>query len=72
MTSSLFDSIRHINEYDQEYWSARELAKILGYSKWENFANVIEKAKTACKNSKQKPQDHFADVSDMVSIRKQF
>ncbi len=51
MTSSLFDSIRHINEYDQEYWSARELAKILGYSKWENFANVIEKAKISIETS---------------------
>lgn len=68
MTSSLFDSIRHINEHEQEYWSARELAKILGYRDFGNFENVIEKAKESCKNSKQKPKDHFADVTEMVEI----
>ncbi len=51
MTISLFDSIRHINEYDQEYWSARELAKILGYAQWRNFENVISKAKDSCETA---------------------
>ncbi len=37
MTTSLFDSIRHTNEHDQEYWSARELQTLLGYEKWERF-----------------------------------
>lgn len=68
MTLSLFDSIRHTNEHDQEYWSARELAKALWYRDFGNFENVIEKAKESCKNSKQKPQDHFADATEMVDI----
>ena len=68
MTSSLFESIRHINEYDQEYWSARELQTILWYDKWERFEWAIDRAIESCKNSKQAPKDHFADAGKMVSI----
>ncbi len=68
MTLSLFDSIRHTNEHDQEYWSARELQTLLGYEKWERFEWAIERAIKSCKNSKQKPQDHFAGAGKMVSL----
>ena len=51
-----------------ECWSARELQKLLGYSKWENFANVIDKAKTACENVGHNVSDHFPDVRKMVSL----
>lgn len=51
-----------------EYWSARELQDILGYSKWVNFLNVIEKAKVACKNANANVSDHFADVGKMVVL----
>jgi DNA-damage-inducible protein D len=51
-----------------EYWSARNLQTILGYTKWENFFRVIEKAKKACISSGVADSDHFADISKMVGI----
>lgn len=49
-----------------EFWFARDLQVLLGYTQWRNFLLVIEKAKTACTNAKQEVSDHFADVSKMV------
>lgn len=51
-----------------ECWSARDLQPLLGYSKWENFFKVIEKAKEACRNAGNSDADHFPDVGKMVSI----
>ena len=51
-----------------ECWSARELQLLLGYSKWENFSKVIDKAKTACVNAGYFVADHFPDVRKMVNL----
>jgi DNA-damage-inducible protein D len=51
-----------------EYWNARELQTLLGYSEWRNFLLVVEKAKIACQNAGQAPHDHFVDVNKMVAI----
>lgn len=51
-----------------EFWLARELQELLGYTKWENFEQVIAKAKTACANSGYAVADHFPDVRKMVDI----
>lgn len=65
---SLFDSIRHVNEYGQEYWDARELMPILGYRQWRRFADTIERAKVACNISGNNVLDHFANIGKMVEL----
>ena len=50
-TNNIFENIKHIDEYGNEYWYARELSKILEYKDWRNFLKVLNKAKDACKNS---------------------
>lgn len=62
-----FEDYAHTAD-DIEFWYARDLQKLLDYNKWENFANVIEKAKVACQNSKQNVEDHFTDVRKMVLL----
>ncbi len=47
-----FESAAHLAD-DVEFWYARDLQQLLGYTKWDNFLQVIEKGKTACKNSGQ-------------------
>lgn len=53
-----------------EFWYARELQVLLGYDKWSNFENVINKAKIACENAKQKVSDHFADAGKTIPMPK--
>ena len=53
---------------DTECWSARDMQKLLGYSLWQNFTNVINKAKAACQNVGQPISDHFIDVNKKVDL----
>ena len=57
--TSPFDAIRHESEQYGEYWSGRELYKLLGYSRWEKFKETIERAKIACEDAEQTASDHF-------------
>lgn len=66
-TESLFESIRHVNKYGQEFWYARDLQIALGYTEWRNFCKVIEKAKEACRGSNNAVSDHFVDVNKIVN-----
>ncbi len=65
--SKKFNDYSHVDN-DVEYWHARELQHLLGYDRWENFVNSIEKAKLACKNSNHDVIDHFRDITKMVDI----
>ena len=59
------------NEYEGvECWSARELCTLLGYSKWEKFCNVLDKAKEACENAGENPANHFPRVGKMIDLAK--
>lgn len=60
----------HAQRTDQgvEFWLARDIQHLLGYSKWENFLNVLNKAKTACEVSGLVIENHFPDVRKMVDL----
>lgn len=66
----IFEQIKRIDENGAEYWSAREMAKVLEYSEYRHFLPVIEKAKEACINSSNNPLDHFEEILDMIEIGK--
>ncbi len=67
--TSPFEAIRRVNEEGIEYWTARDLARVLGYAtNYRNFKNAISKAEIACLNSGQSVTDHFAHVRNMVDI----
>jgi DNA-damage-inducible protein D len=63
-----FEGHAQQTENGVEFWLARDLQCLLGYSKWENFLNVVEKAKTACEVSGHTVADHFPDVRKMVDL----
>ena len=59
---TIFESIKHIDEYGNEYWLARELQNVLEYKRWDKFCNVINNAQKACENSNYKVFEHFSQV----------
>jgi len=72
IVAKLHADFEHILKTDTEtgteFWMARDLQVLLGYSQWRNFEQVIEKAKIACRNAGHDPKDHFAEVSKMVDV----
>jgi DNA-damage-inducible protein D len=67
---SPFDRIKHTTDDRTDYWSARELMPILGYSGWQRFSAVIAKAKMACENSGYAVSDHFNATVKMIELGK--
>lgn len=67
-TQTVFEQLKRVDEYGNEYWSARDLSKVLEYSEYRHFLPVIARAKEACSNSGQLVEDHFEDILEMVPI----
>lgn len=65
-----FESFAHQTDDGVEFWLARDLQSLLGYDKWDNFKNVISKAKIACEVSGQTVSDHFADAGKTIKMPK--
>ena len=55
-----FEGLKKVNDYDAEYWSARDLQPLLGYSQWRSFEKAVQKAMTSCERSGNEPDHHFA------------
>jgi len=68
--TSPFEVIRQVNEQEQEFWSARALAKLLGYTEFGKFKRAIVRAEKACESSAQSVEDHFSHMSDMIEVGK--
>ncbi|MFN0173542.1 MAG: DNA damage-inducible protein D [Saprospiraceae bacterium] len=64
----IFEQIKRLDENGNEYWSARDLCKVLEYLEYRNFQPAIERAKEACQNSGHQLSDHFVDMHEMVNI----
>jgi DNA-damage-inducible protein D len=65
---TVFEQFKRLDEQENEYWTARDISKILEYSEYRHFKPAIDRAKEACKNSGHEVSDHFEDILEMVSI----
>jgi len=62
-----FEDHKQINDHGAEYWSARDLQPLLGYSQWRRFKQAIERAITSCKESGNSPDHHFAGAGKPIT-----
>ena len=68
MGNKSFEDLKKTNEHGAEYWSAREIQPLLGYTQWRRFEDAINRALTSCKQSGNEPENHFADAGKMVEL----
>ena len=64
--SKSFEDLKKVNEHGAEYWSARELQPLLGYTQWRRFEDAIKRAITSCEQSGNEPSYHFAGVGKVI------
>ena len=62
-----FEDLKQANEHDAEYWSARDLQPLLGYSQWRRFEDAIQRAQASCEQSGNAPAYHFADAGKPIT-----
>lgn len=65
-----FEQLKKINSHGAEYWSARELQPLLGYSQWRRFEEAVARAKASCEKSGNDPKYHFANAGNMIKTGK--
>ena len=65
-----FEELKQSNQHDAEYWSARDLQPLLGYSQWRRFEDAIKRAITSCEQSGNNPDHHFAGAGKMIVVGK--
>src|ERR1035437_3820609 len=65
-----FEELRRINQYGAEYWSARDLQPLLGYTQWRRFEQAIDRAMSSCETSGNSPAHHFAGAGKMIALGK--
>lgn len=63
-----FEEMKKFNAHGAEFWSARDLQPLLGYSQWRRFEDAIKRAVTSCEQSGNNPDYHFADAGKMVEL----
>lgn len=61
---------RKVTKKGGEYWMARDIQGVLGYSRWENFKNILDKARMSCESAGVEPRDHFREVTKMIEVGK--
>ena len=66
--TAAFESLKQSNEHDAEYWRARDLQPLLGYSQWRRFEQAIERAQASCETSGNVTANHFAGAGKMVGL----
>lgn len=70
MGSQSFEDLKKSNEYGAEYWSARDLQPLLGYTQWRRFEQAITRAMESCTQSGNVAEDHFAGADKMIELGK--
>ena len=65
-----FEELKQINQYGAEYWSARDLQPMLGYTQWRRFEDAIKRAITSCQQSGNDPGHHFARARKVITLGK--
>jgi len=68
MGGGSFEGLKQVNEHGAEYWSARDLQSLLGYSQWRRFEDAVKRAMTSCEKSGNECSHHFASAGKMVGL----
>lgn len=69
-STQTFEQLKQVDEYGNEFWYARPLAKILGYADFRNFIKVVNKAKIACESSGNVVSDHVVEINELIKSGK--